>query len=76
LQSKTAIELEGGIWIQGRHTRARGFQNDAEKYNTAQLLGWTVFRLTKIEAETLRQIISHVAQADPASRQLNKLVCP
>lgn len=63
--SKTAIELEGGIWIQGRHTRGQGFQNDTEKYNTAQLLGWTVFRLTKVESETLVRIIQHIGRSRP-----------
>lgn len=65
LPTKTAIELEGGIWIQGRHTRGQGFENDTEKYNTAQLLGWTVFRLTKVEPETIRQMITHIGSAPP-----------
>lgn len=75
-QSKTAIELEGGIWIQGRHTRGKGYQNDTEKYNTAQLLGWTVFRLTKVEPETLQAIIAHIRQAHLDSRQPSESVCP
>lgn len=41
----TAIEIEGGAWSGGRHTRGAGFIGDAEKYNTAAELGWTVFRL-------------------------------
>lgn len=43
---KIALEVEGGIWTQGRHTRPRGFLGDIEKYNTATLLGWRVFRTT------------------------------
>ena len=39
-----AVEIEGGIWTQGRHTRGSGFVKDAEKYNTAAALGWRVFR--------------------------------
>lgn len=41
-----AVELEGGIWNNGRHSRATGFIADCEKYNAAQLAGWTVLRFT------------------------------
>lgn len=40
-----AVEREGGIWIQGRHTRGKGFKNDLEKYISATLHGWTVLRV-------------------------------
>lgn len=43
---KIAIEVEGGIWTQGRHTRPKGFLKDIEKYNSAALLGWKLFRTT------------------------------
>ncbi len=43
---KIAIEVEGGVWTQGRHTRPQGFLGDIEKYNTATLMGWRVFRTT------------------------------
>jgi very-short-patch-repair endonuclease len=41
-----AIEIEGGVWTRGRHTRPAGFLRDAEKYNRAALLGWRVLRFT------------------------------
>ena len=44
--SNVAAEIEGGTWIKGRHTRGAGFERDCEKYNTAALMGWTVFRFT------------------------------
>jgi very-short-patch-repair endonuclease len=44
---KVAVEFEGGIWIKGRHTRGRGFENDCEKYNEAAARGWRVYRFTK-----------------------------
>lgn len=43
---KIALEVEGGVWTQGRHTRSQGFLGDMEKYNTATLMGWRVFRCT------------------------------
>ena len=45
-EHKIALEVEGGVWSQGRHTRPQGFLNDIEKYNTAGLMGWRVFRTT------------------------------
>ena len=39
-----AVEIEGGIYSQGRHTRGSGFMKDCEKYNTAAARGWKVFR--------------------------------
>jgi hypothetical protein len=41
-----AVEVEGGIYGNGRHNRPVGFENDCEKYNEAQLLGWKVYRFT------------------------------
>lgn len=41
---KVAVEVEGGIYSNGRHTRGSAFEADAEKYNTAALMGWRVFR--------------------------------
>lgn len=43
---KIAIEVEGGVWNNGRHTRGKGFLNDMEKYNSATLMGWRLFRVT------------------------------
>ena len=41
-----AVEIEGGIWKNGRHTRPRGFLGDVEKYNAATTIGWKVLRFT------------------------------
>ncbi len=46
LERKVAVEIEGGNWVGGRHTRGAAFEKDAEKYNTAVLLGWLVLRFT------------------------------
>jgi len=42
---KIAFEYEGGIFSYGAHTRGAHFQSDIEKYNTAALMGWKVFRI-------------------------------
>lgn len=43
---KIAVEVEGGVWTGGRHIRPQGFLGDIEKYNTATIMGWRVFRTT------------------------------
>jgi very-short-patch-repair endonuclease len=43
---KIAVEIEGGVFTQGRHTRGKGFSGDMEKYNAAVLLGWKLLRYT------------------------------
>lgn len=56
---KVAVEIEGGIWNGGRHTRGSGYEKDAEKYNTATEMGWRVFRLTggMVNGEWVERII-------------------
>lgn len=43
---KIAIEIEGGIFSGGRHTRGAGYQKDMHKYNTATKMGWKVYRFS------------------------------
>lgn len=44
LAEKVAVEIEGGVWTRGRHTRPKGFLLDCEKYNRAAIEGWCVLR--------------------------------
>lgn len=41
---KLAVECEGGIYSQGRHTRVKGFLDDIEKYNALAESGWRILR--------------------------------
>ena len=45
-QQMIALEVEGGVWTGGRHTRGAGFVKDMEKYNRAAVLGWRLLRVT------------------------------
>lgn len=58
------IEIEGGAFSRGRHTRGTGFANDAEKYLEATLLGWTLIRLIpqQLNLTTIERIISWIAE--------------
>lgn len=41
-----AVEVHGGEFSQGRHTRGRGLAADCEKSNLAQLHGWMILAFT------------------------------
>ena len=45
-EARLLVEVEGGVWTQGRHVRGQGFINDCRKYNEAVLLGWRLLRFT------------------------------
>lgn len=46
VQHKIALEVEGGVFTGGRHTRGSGFMGDMEKYNNGALLGYRIIRTT------------------------------
>jgi hypothetical protein len=49
LDLKVALEVHGGVFANGRHTRGKGFTEDKVKMNNAQLLGWIVIEVTKAQ---------------------------
>ena len=59
LESRTLIEIEGGIYINGRHNRGAGFAADLEKYLEASLAGWRVVRLgpSELTPDLIRKLI-------------------
>ena len=44
LHEKIAVEIEGGVFVFGGHSRGKGFEKDCEKYNLAVKLGWRILR--------------------------------
>jgi very-short-patch-repair endonuclease len=52
---KVAVELEGGIWTLGRHSRGKGMRRDMAKYNSATQMGWAILRfcVNDLEADPL-----------------------
>ena len=51
-QQRLGMEVDGGAWTQGRHTRGKGFIEDMAKSNAAVLLGWRVLRYTPQQIDT------------------------
>ena len=39
-----AVEVDGAVWTQGRHTRGAGYIEDCRKMAEAACLGWLVLR--------------------------------
>lgn len=58
--AKVAIEINGGIWTDGRHSRGSGLATEYEKINLASSLGWRVFHLctNTIEDEVIYRMIA------------------
>ena len=56
VDTKILIEVEGGNWSNGRHTRGKGYSGDMEKYNSASLLGYTVLRFSTEQVKSGKAI--------------------
>jgi len=46
VEQRVCVEVQGGVWTRGRHTRGAGYERDAIKLNLLQLLGWRCFYVT------------------------------
>ena len=57
------IEIEGGIFSGGRHTRGAGFIGDMEKYTKAATLGYRVLRYSPTQLRIYVNVIGDIAEA-------------
>jgi very-short-patch-repair endonuclease len=75
LESRTLIEIEGGIFIPGggRHSRGLGYAKDAEKYLEAVLAGWTVIRLTEkqLDLDFIERIVALLRQSSSSEETIS-----
>ncbi|MCI0560545.1 MAG: DUF559 domain-containing protein [Nitrososphaera sp.] len=52
---KLIIEIQGGVWINGAHTRGRGYIRDQRFRNTAQILGWIILEFSPRDCKVNRR---------------------
>lgn len=50
------VEVQGGVWIKGGHTRGKGFIKDRERNNEAQLIGFFVLEVCREHIESGKAI--------------------
>ena len=46
-EQKILVEVQGGIYTRGAHSRGIGLERDYEKLNLAQILGYKVFQFSR-----------------------------
>ena len=52
LKERLLVEVQGGIWKQGRHVRGSGYERDRERQNEAVLAGWRTLEFTPGHVKT------------------------
>ena len=61
-RAELAVEVQGGVWTRGRHSRGAGATRDAEKFSMAAVQGWRV--LVVVEAQiTSGEAVRWIEQA-------------
>ena len=51
-ESKVGVEIQGGIWTRGRHSRGAGQVADMEKANQLMYMGWALFQIPASASES------------------------
>lgn len=68
---KVAIEVQGGLWIKGAHSRPVGIKRDMSKRNLATILGWKIIEVQPKELLML-QTVELLKKCLKTKRQLGK----
>ena len=67
-----AVEVEGVTYEGGRHQRVEGFENDLDKYQSAMLRGWCVYRVTRKQIKNLDALNTVQTMVERLSRNTSK----
>ena len=57
------IEIDGGIFSGGRHTRGAGFLADCEKLNAAAMLGYRVLRYSPTQLGVYVNVLGDITES-------------
>lgn len=55
-EQKLAVEIEGGVWINGGHSRGSGYIKNLEKYNIATEQEWAILRYHEVTVAKVEQV--------------------
>src|SRR5574337_760677 len=73
---KVALEVEGGMWVDGRHNRGSGQVKDLEKYSEAAILGWRILYCQPSELATIgMERVERALKGDRDGTQSEELDC-
>jgi very-short-patch-repair endonuclease len=56
LAVRILVEIDGGAFVAGRHSRGLGVEKDAEKQSAAAILGYRVIRCTPAQVDDGRAL--------------------
>jgi very-short-patch-repair endonuclease len=70
IPEKLAVEVDGGAYIAGRHSRPIGQKNDNEKMNNAVKLGWRVLRFNTVDFKDPEYVAEFVAEVFTNAREV------
>lgn len=57
IEADILVEIDGGGFVAGRHSRGASMEKDAEKQSAAAILGYRVIRLTPKQVEDGRGLL-------------------
>lgn len=61
-EQRVAVEVQGGVWANGAHSRGSGVQRDCVKLSMAAAVGWRVLPVTREMIES-GQAVTLIKQA-------------
>lgn len=61
---RVGLEIDGGVWTRGRHTRGSGWLKDTEKLNRCAAMGYRMLRCTPGQLHDLQLIAAIRAALD------------